>query len=387
MTNLIARLTARTMGAMPVVHPRLLPLFAHDQPGMGGPAEAIATVEGPSGERPPPPSPSEESASGVAATKGTVGASGLTEPLLVSPQAATLPITRLQPARFLEPAPAEPLPPPSPQVSCQQGSEGLAEPVSSTETEPIAQPSSLAPNHPAPSAQPLSPRQEVSSMPREPVQWHEEGDRPHPSPISKGASRVAGGDGTKSRHPGGEEQAMPPLPTPPPRPTAHDPVRPVPSLREPSAAEAAVAPVVAVEVAQPPEASAEVRPRQDDRGMVASRVAGRARVSHEAGFSGRSPTPIPLADASRLVLPQPAPPSLGVSPGSRGLSDPAARFAGAEHSLPPPPAPVIRVTIGRIDVRAVSTPPAAPPPPRSTTPRLSLADYLNARHGRDGGPE
>jgi hypothetical protein len=46
-------------------------------------------------------------------------------------------------------------------------------------------------------------------------------------------------------------------------------------------------------------------------------------------------------------------------------------------------APVIRVTIGRVDVRAVNAP--APPARRETTPapKLTLEDYLRSRSGRE----
>src|SRR5262249_10577065 len=46
------------------------------------------------------------------------------------------------------------------------------------------------------------------------------------------------------------------------------------------------------------------------------------------------------------------------------------------------PRPIIRVTIGRIDVRAVNAPP--PPVRRETppTPKLSLEEYLRSRSGR-----
>jgi hypothetical protein len=49
------------------------------------------------------------------------------------------------------------------------------------------------------------------------------------------------------------------------------------------------------------------------------------------------------------------------------------------------PAPTIQVTIGRIEVRAI-TPVAPSPQPRSapSTPRLSLHDYLKARNGGKG---
>lgn len=46
------------------------------------------------------------------------------------------------------------------------------------------------------------------------------------------------------------------------------------------------------------------------------------------------------------------------------------------------PAPQIHVSIGRIEVRAVTPPPAAAPQPKPTpTPRMSLDDYLRSQNG------
>lgn len=46
----------------------------------------------------------------------------------------------------------------------------------------------------------------------------------------------------------------------------------------------------------------------------------------------------------------------------------------------PPPAPAVRVSIGRIEVRAIQpTPPPAPTTPRRSGPRVSLEDYLRGR--------
>ena len=50
----------------------------------------------------------------------------------------------------------------------------------------------------------------------------------------------------------------------------------------------------------------------------------------------------------------------------------------------PEQAPVVHVTIGRVEVRAATPPPPQPPaePPAPPTPRISLDDYLRAHNGR-----
>jgi hypothetical protein len=44
-------------------------------------------------------------------------------------------------------------------------------------------------------------------------------------------------------------------------------------------------------------------------------------------------------------------------------------------------APPIRVTIGRVEVRAIMAPPASPRAVRRPRPALSLEDYLKQREG------
>jgi hypothetical protein len=53
-------------------------------------------------------------------------------------------------------------------------------------------------------------------------------------------------------------------------------------------------------------------------------------------------------------------------------------------SEPAQPAPVIRVTIGRIEVRANLPNPATPPPAAPPAPKMSLDDYLRSQHGGNG---
>jgi hypothetical protein len=85
----------------------------------------------------------------------------------------------------------------------------------------------------------------------------------------------------------------------------------------------------------------------------------------------------------------------GVVPASRDRADPAprprtppgetasTRPRRQQPAQQPPAPPAIRVTIGRVEVRAAAPPAAATPrPPRP--PRLSLDDYLEARRGGRG---
>jgi hypothetical protein len=61
------------------------------------------------------------------------------------------------------------------------------------------------------------------------------------------------------------------------------------------------------------------------------------------------------------------------------------RLPLASRTPEPPavqPAPQIHVSIGRIEVRAVTPPPTAAPQPKpAPTPRMSLDDYLRSQNG------
>jgi hypothetical protein len=67
-------------------------------------------------------------------------------------------------------------------------------------------------------------------------------------------------------------------------------------------------------------------------------------------------------------------------------TSPAARRAAPRATpLDPEARPVVRVTIGRIDVRSAPTP-ASPPAPRPARHQaMGLDEYLRRRDGRDGG--
>jgi hypothetical protein len=71
---------------------------------------------------------------------------------------------------------------------------------------------------------------------------------------------------------------------------------------------------------------------------------------------------------------------IAVRPLERPLATPATQISS--QPIPSTAAPTIQVKIGRIEIRAVTTPPPAAPPksrPSSSVPQLSLADYLKSR--------
>jgi len=93
-----------------------------------------------------------------------------------------------------------------------------------------------------------------------------------------------------------------------------------------------------------------------------------------------SPTPLPESRRSSSELIHAVQPKYTVRSPMRPPHETSAGKS-LQHTNTAHPAPVIRVTIGRIDVRAV-LPPAQPP--RQTTParpKLTLDEYLKQRNG------
>jgi hypothetical protein len=96
-----------------------------------------------------------------------------------------------------------------------------------------------------------------------------------------------------------------------------------------------------------------------------------------AGRPAEPSAPIPILGR------RPPPPSEPGPPSARAMSPllpaPAAPAPAAAPREPPPP-PAIRVTIGRVEIRALAAPsPARRPAPRPPPPRLSLDEYLERR--------
>lgn len=91
-----------------------------------------------------------------------------------------------------------------------------------------------------------------------------------------------------------------------------------------------------------------------------------------------APEPRQLPALSPTLTPADAPIAHSPSPRTSAPPLPARRDETAAET---PAAPVIRVTIGRVEVRA-ATPPPPVEPPAPPAPRLSLDDYLRSHNGR-----
>jgi hypothetical protein len=151
-----------------------------------------------------------------------------------------------------------------------------------------------------------------------------------------------------------------------------------------SAAPAAIPPVTDARVTGPPDPSRDsLTPRRD-------RLPGAAMAPPLSGVSlpdaaMRNEEPVSPGDASQprpRLMPGPSMPSLLptlLGPQPQSSDTPGRREVAPAASQP---APAIRVSIGRIEVRAVTppTPPAVPAQP--APPLLSLDDYLRA-YNRD----
>ncbi len=149
------------------------------------------------------------------------------------------------------------------------------------------------------------------------------------------------------------------------------PLRPEPQMRESPGPEEpqfrpskrALADTVSIASLAPAEDSrADARPERNPIGLP----------QDEAPETQPTPAPGELRLTPRVIRP------LSVSP----TADPAKVFGDGEHHPPSGLSPVVRVTIGRVEVRAnFSFPPSAPRQPAKSRPTLSLEDYLKARNG------
>jgi len=121
-------------------------------------------------------------------------------------------------------------------------------------------------------------------------------------------------------------------------------------------------------VASPPALDERVAPRNAAPDERASRPT-RVDRSDSAAWRPLVPPRTAPEPRERLVTVPPVPPAAFAAPRSARDTQPAE--------------PAVRITIGRIEVRAAPPPPPPPRPSERTAPQaLSLEDYLDRRHGR-----
>ncbi|HYP42144.1 MAG TPA: hypothetical protein VEX13_17440 [Chloroflexia bacterium] len=136
-------------------------------------------------------------------------------------------------------------------------------------------------------------------------------------------------------------------------------------------------PDVAVEPVIRRDAPAVVTPEGTERAVVP------AKASPLPSEQQAAPTvAIVPRSASERIVPMPQEPNLTMAHPADGL---VPSRSGARSQTPAPPAPpTIRVSIGRIEVRAVMSPAPTPAPAPPAAPMLTLEAYLRERTGRPG---
>jgi hypothetical protein len=117
---------------------------------------------------------------------------------------------------------------------------------------------------------------------------------------------------------------------------------------------------------------------QPSRGQVIA-SGHETNLSTDRGISEASPRPLsesPRSSSELIHATQPRPPVRPPVMPTHELS-----IGTSLQHTNTPPAPLIRVTIGRIDVRAVLPPTQPPRRTTSTRPKLTLDEYLKQRNG------
>jgi len=163
------------------------------------------------------------------------------------------------------------------------------------------------------------------------------------------------------------------------------PVGPAPGRRDPADAEVAWEMAARMSIAADADAAVDVPlplmpPSAQACGQAPSPRPFEAGASEAAAFQSAEVT---AASGERAAPPRPVQPAAPRRPPARvaarttaGVSAPPARRQEAED------APIIRVHIGRVDVRAVPPPPPAPRRPPEPLPSVALGRYLDERGRR-----
>lgn len=127
-----------------------------------------------------------------------------------------------------------------------------------------------------------------------------------------------------------------------------------------------------------PDREAILRPRPDTPGWISAMAGDEGSVTpaKSPGEPEDQPAPAPNLRSPRASTPA----TIIAQPRRISRIEPAAP-ALAEPIVTQEAAPLIRVTIGRVEVRAILSPPPAPRPTIRPSPTLSLEDYLKQREG------
>jgi hypothetical protein len=155
------------------------------------------------------------------------------------------------------------------------------------------------------------------------------------------------------------------LPTAPDRdPTSLRPVRPAPLGPEP------VGRVPETRTVRPAAARSEEPPARPSPRVEEARAGEMRPGAVDDPGPRRTPTAVRTVPTPRALL-------------SDGEPARPRRHVASLPSETEPPAPIVRISIGRIEVRAVASPPvAARPAPARTEDRLSLDEYLKGEKRR-----
>jgi hypothetical protein len=347
MADFVTRLAERAMGEAPVVQPLIPPAFAPEQPAH--PSDSGWESEA----SPSPEDPGHTAYHPTRQTLAAPDAPSLAPDLPPTPEPQEVPLP--DPPRLVDSGPAE----------------------------PVAAPGQDRGADPGPRNPPRREREPAESDPLETGSSVGQEDRQNSSSRTTGPSNSAPpGPARRETGRGGRDETRittegRPKPRPEPRPGTIRRVEPGPLRRV--ADEAPRRPAPEDPPPDPPAAkngSHRSVFRQDgtveEPGLaVGAPSSGKVNPLVSGNEQGRAATsPVPRI-APRIV---------DHSPDQRREQAPRETRAFA----PEPPAPTIRVAIGRIEVRAI-TPPPAPPPRRESPvrsgPALSLDDYLKQRNG------
>jgi hypothetical protein len=321
MSDFLSNLVSRHLGAAPVIRPRLPSLFEPSVPFLGSFAETAPRADESRREASVEPALEKRKWEPREAADNPVPIRRDETKGFVSPQ---LPV----PVRAAEPA-HEPV------IRSKESVSVPAPYMAPRETVVTVQPAALAGNSAAYAEKPIQPSMPVSE------------------PSSK--SLLRGRGPTDIEVPRTTERKVPPAVEGAP-----------PALRK----------NIAAGVDRPAERRAETKIEASEGAAIES-----------AGTRVPVPQPFRETAESRLTLPSAEPVQARRSPPPAAAPiEPAAptRFEFARHVPParqtPPPEPTIQVTIGRIEVRAVSSQ-GTPKKERSESPVMSLNEYLRSKRG------